>query len=223
MMGRQMPHAGWQSVAVDAALITIFALHHSLFARERVKEWLARRMPGAPLRSTYVWVASLLLMLVCQLWRRIGDLVTAQLGHVGDAPDSLPSGLRTRRGLPLRRDALLAAHRPDTLDQARTAEQRLAFEELFLLQAGLISHRRALERTTIARALGRPGEMIDSFRASLPFTPTAAQDRAMVEIDGDLDRSVPMQRLLQGDVGSGKTLVAVHALLRAVERDGQGR
>ena len=154
--------------------------------------------------------------------RRIGDLVTAQLGHVGDAPDSLPSGLRTRRGLPLRRDALLAAHRPDTLDQARTAEQRLAFEELFLLQAGLISHRRALERTTIARALGRPGEMIDRFRASLPFTPTAAQDRAMAEIDGDLDRSVPMQRLLQGDVGSGKTLVAVHALLRAVERDGQG-
>jgi len=152
--------------------------------------------------------------------RRIGDLVTAQLGHVGDAPDSLPSGLRTRRGLPLRRDALLAAHRPDTLDQARTAEQRLAFEELFLLQAGLISHRRALERTTIARALGRPGEMIDRFRASLPFTPTAAQDRATAEIDGDLDRSVPMQRLLQGDVGSGKTLVAVHALLRAVERDG---
>ena len=154
--------------------------------------------------------------------RRIGDLVTAQLGHVGDAPDSLPSGLRTRRGLPLRRDALLAAHRPDTLDQARTAEQRLAFEELFLLQAGLISHRRALERTTIARALGRPGEMIDRFRASLPFTPTAAQDRATAEIDVDLDRSVPMQRLLQGDVGSGKTLVAVLALLRAVERDGQG-
>jgi ATP-dependent DNA helicase RecG len=154
--------------------------------------------------------------------RRIGDLVAAQLGHVGDAPDSLPSGLRTRRGLPLRRDALLAAHRPDTLDQARTAEQRLAFEELFLLQAGLISHRRALERTTVARALGRPGEMMERFRASLPFTPTAAQDRATAEIDGDLDRSVPMQRLLQGDVGSGKTLVAVHALLRAVERDGQG-
>src|SRR6476660_5290382 len=127
----------------------------------------------------------------------------------------------TRRRLPLRRDALLAAHRPDTLDQARTAEQRLAFEELFLLQAGLISHRRALERTTIARALGRPGEMIDRFRASLPFTPTAAQDRATAEIDGDLDRSVPMRRL-QGDVGSGKTLVAVHALRRAVERDGQG-
>src|SRR6185437_15212816 len=130
--------------------------------------------------------------------------------------------LTSRRGLPLRRDALLAAHRPHTLDQARTAEQRLAFEELFLLQAGLISHRRALERTTIARALGRPGEMIDRFRASLPFTPTAAQDRATAEIDVDLDRSVPMQRLLQGDVGSGKTLVAVLALLRAVERDGQG-
>src|SRR5207244_2989373 len=135
---------------------------------------------------------------------------------------AVPAGLRTRRSLPLRRDALHASHRPAQLEEAEVAEQRLAFEELFLLQAGLISHRRALERTTIARALGRPGELIDRFRASLPFTPTAAQDRATAEIDVDLDRSVPMQRLLQGDVGSGKTLVAVHALLRAVERDGQG-
>ena len=85
MMGRQMPHAGWQPVAVDAALITIFALHHSLFARERVKEWLARRVPAAPLRSTYVWVASLLLMLVCQLWRRIGGELYAVTGFMAFA------------------------------------------------------------------------------------------------------------------------------------------
>ena len=154
--------------------------------------------------------------------RRIGDLVAAQLQHAGDAPDALPAGVRARRALPLRRDALTAAHRPRTAQDARTAEQRLAFDELFLLQAGLISHRRELERTTIARALGRPGPLMQRFRESLPFTPTAAQDRVMAEIDADLDRSVPMQRLLQGDVGSGKTLVAVHALLRAVERDGQG-
>jgi ATP-dependent DNA helicase RecG len=124
--------------------------------------------------------------------------------------------------MPLRRDALVAAHRPQTVEDAHAANQRLAFEELFLLQAGLISHRRELERTTIARALGRPGPLVEKLRASLPFQPTVAQDRAITEIDGDLDRSVPMQRLLQGDVGSGKTLVAVHALLRAVERDGQG-
>jgi ATP-dependent DNA helicase RecG len=154
--------------------------------------------------------------------RRIGELVAAQLGHAGDAPDALPAAVRTRRAMPLRRDALVAAHRPQAVEDAHAANQRLAFEELFLLQAGLISHRRELERTTIARALGRPGRLIGELRGSLPFEPTGAQDRAVGEIDGDLDRSVPMQRLLQGDVGSGKTLVAVHALLRAVERDGQG-
>ena len=154
--------------------------------------------------------------------RRIADLVTAQLVHVGDPPDALPAEMRQRRALPLRRDALMASHRPRTLEDAGEANRRLAFEELFLLQAGLISHRRELERTTIARALGRPGPLIERFRASLPFEPTAAQERAIGEIDRDLDRSVPMQRLLQGDVGSGKTLVAVHSLLRAVERDGQG-
>ena len=154
--------------------------------------------------------------------RRIADLVTAQLGHVGDPPDALPAEIRQRRSLPLRRDALMASHRPRTLDDAGAANRRLAFEELFLLQAGLISHRRELERTTIARALGRPGALVERFRESLPFEPTAAQERAIGEIDSDLDRSVPMQRLLQGDVGSGKTLVAVHSLLRAVERDGQG-
>jgi ATP-dependent DNA helicase RecG len=154
--------------------------------------------------------------------RRIGELVSAQLGHAGDAPDALPATVRTRRAMPLRRDALVAAHRPQTVEDAHAANQRLAFEELFLLQAGLISHRRELERTTIARALGRPGRLVEELRASLQFQPTGAQDRAIAEIDGDLDRSVPMQRLLQGDVGSGKTLVALHALLRAVERDGQG-
>src|SRR5204863_1392301 len=143
-------------------------------------------------------------------------------GHCGDVPDAVPGEMLARLGLPLRRDALLAAHRPQTLDGAELGRRRLAFDELFLLQAGLISHRRELERTTIARALGWPGPLVEQFLGSLPFTPTAAQLRAMAEIDRDLDRSTPMQRLLQGDVGSGKTLVAVHALLRAVERDGQG-
>ena len=154
--------------------------------------------------------------------RRIADLVRAQLSHAGDAPDALPAAVRAGRALPLRRDAITSAHRPRTQEDAGDARRRLAFEELFLLQAGLIRHRRELERTTIARALGRPGELAERFLESLPFTPTDAQRRAMAEIDGDLDRSLPMQRLLQGDVGSGKTLVAVYALLRAVERDGQG-
>lgn len=72
VMGRRSAPAGWHAVAVDAVLITIFALHHSLFARERVKARLARSVPAELLRSVYVWIASLLLMLVCLLWRPIG-------------------------------------------------------------------------------------------------------------------------------------------------------
>ncbi|HVG88096.1 MAG TPA: ATP-dependent DNA helicase RecG [Gaiellales bacterium] len=154
--------------------------------------------------------------------RRIRTLVDEQLGHAGDAPDALPSEVRGRHRLPLRRDAIVAAHRPRTPRDAERARRRLAFEELFLLQVGLIRHRRELESAAVAPALGRPGELSAGLLGTLPFTPTAAQIRAMAEVDGDVARTIPMQRLLQGDVGAGKTVVAVHALLRAVEHGGQG-
>jgi methanethiol S-methyltransferase len=79
-MGRRLPSAGWQPLAIDAALITIFAVHHSLFARERVKTWIARRIPVALVRSMYVWIASALLMLVCLWWRPIGGELYAATG-----------------------------------------------------------------------------------------------------------------------------------------------
>ena len=80
VMGRSLPHAGWQPLAVDAALITSFALHHSVFARERVKEWLSRSVPAPLLRSLYVWIASVLLMLVSFLWQPIGGELYAAAG-----------------------------------------------------------------------------------------------------------------------------------------------
>ena len=78
--GRSRSFAGWKPLAIDAALITIFALHHSLFARERVKAELARSVPPALLRSVYVWIASLLLILVCVLWQPIGATLYAVTG-----------------------------------------------------------------------------------------------------------------------------------------------
>ena len=79
VFGRHDPPAGWPATAADAALITIFAVHHSLFAREHVKEWLVGAVPAPLLRSLYVWIASLLLILVCFLWRPIGgDLYAAE-------------------------------------------------------------------------------------------------------------------------------------------------
>jgi hypothetical protein len=97
--------------------------------------------------------------------RRLRTLVDGLLGHAGDAPDVLPAELRQRRKLPLRRDASLAAHRPDDPGRTRAAKGRLAFDELFLLQVGLVRHRRQLEgmasaRSVVATTVGGPPEFV---------------------------------------------------------------
>jgi ATP-dependent DNA helicase RecG len=154
--------------------------------------------------------------------RTLRGLADAQLIHAGDRLDPLPDELKQRRRLPLLRDALHASHQPSRPHEDRRARSRLAYDELLLLQLGLIEHRRAIDAVARARPLGRPGDLIGAYAAALPFALTGAQRRAIGEIDGDLAGERPMRRLLQGDVGSGKTAVAVHALLRAVERGGQG-
>ncbi|MDX6486789.1 MAG: ATP-dependent helicase RecG [Gaiellaceae bacterium] len=153
--------------------------------------------------------------------KRVRGLVTAALGHVTDYLDPLPAELRERQGLPLKRDALFVLHKPESEREAETGRARLAFEELLLLQLGIA--RRAAEREhTLAPSLGVPGELLDRYRKALPFALTPYQEQALREIDADLERTIPMQRLLQGDVGSGKTVVALYALLRAVEHGRQG-
>jgi ATP-dependent DNA helicase RecG len=150
--------------------------------------------------------------------RRILDAALPLALHV---PDPLPAELREREGLALKRDALAAVHRPRNLDEAETGRHRLAFEELLVLQVG-IARRAADRERTLAPGLGEPGDLIRRYRETLPFALTPYQEQAIREIDGDLARTVPMQRLLQGDVGSGKTVVALYALLRAVESGCQG-
>jgi ATP-dependent DNA helicase RecG len=150
--------------------------------------------------------------------RRVVDAALPLALHV---PDPLPAELREREGLPLKRDALAAVHRPRDLEEAERGRQRLAFEELLVLQIG-IARRVAERERTLAPGLGEPGELIHRYREALPFALTPYQEQAIREIDGDLGRTVPMQRLLQGDVGSGKTVVALYALLRAVENGRQG-
>jgi ATP-dependent DNA helicase RecG len=153
--------------------------------------------------------------------KTVRRVVDAALPSVFDVPDPLPAELRQREGLPLKRDALATVHTPASLDEAERARQRLAFEELLLLQVGIA--RRAAERErTLAASLGEPGELILRYRRALPFALTPYQEQAIRELDGDLAGTVPMQRLLQGDVGSGKTVVALYALLRAVENGRQG-
>ena len=153
--------------------------------------------------------------------KKIRALVAAALPHAHDYFDPLPADVRVRERLPLKSDALAVVHHPASAEEAETGRTRLAFEELLLLQIGIA--RRAAERErTLAPSLGEPGELIARYRAALPFALTPYQEQAIRELDGDLARTAPMQRLLQGDVGSGKTVVALYALLRAVEHGRQG-
>jgi ATP-dependent DNA helicase RecG len=147
---------------------------------------------------------------------RLRTVVESALPHARDLSDSLPASLRARERLPLRFDALVALHRPRGAVEAESARQRLALDELLLLQVGLARIREGTEEAT-APVLGEPGELVGRYRQALPFELTGDQEQAISEIDTDLAAAKPMQRLLQGDVGSGKTVVALYALLRAVE------
>jgi ATP-dependent DNA helicase RecG len=153
---------------------------------------------------------------------KLRDLTERALPLVRWFRDPLPAELRAREELPLRADALTAYHRPRESDDVEAARRRLAIEELLVLQLGLLRRRRHLEEGAVAPALGKPGELIARYRKALPFELTSEQEHAIAEIDSDLRGTKPMQRLLQGDVGSGKTVVALYALLRAVERGHQG-
>jgi ATP-dependent DNA helicase RecG len=148
--------------------------------------------------------------------KKLRDLRAQVVGLVRDAGEPLPAELRASERLPLRADALSALHRPRALDEAETARLRLAFDELLVLRLALARTIAAREQSS-AEPFGRPRELLSAYRSALPFSLTPDQERAIEEIDGDLARATPMHRLLQGDVGSGKTVVALYALLRAVE------
>jgi ATP-dependent DNA helicase RecG len=131
--------------------------------------------------------------------------------------EPLPAELRVRRKLPGIADSLSAIQFPAQLEQVSPARERLALEELILHQVSLAARRRGRDRSRPGIALGPPGKLVERWVASLPFKPTAGQRAAFAELDADLMGTHPMQRLLMGEVGSGKTVVAVYAMLRAVE------
>ncbi len=150
--------------------------------------------------------------------RTLRILVRAALSRAADAvPEPLPGDLRASLGLPHAAAALQALHAPADPSALAAARRRLAFEELLCLQLGLGLRRRGREADRRSFRYAPPGEASRVFRARLPFPLTGAQARALAEIEADLLRPAPMYRLLQGDVGSGKTVVAAAALLRAVE------
>jgi len=153
--------------------------------------------------------------------KRLRDLHGQAAALARAAGEPLPAALLAAERLPLRADALTAVHRPRALAETELGRTRLAFDELLVLRLALARTAAERERAS-AVPLGSPAELIVRYRASLPFTLTPDQERSIREIDGDLAQSTPMQRLLQGEVGSGKTVVALYALLRAVELERQG-
>jgi ATP-dependent DNA helicase RecG len=147
---------------------------------------------------------------------------TGSAAHI-DASDTLPAALLERLGLPSRLDALKAVHFPEAgtpmaqlMSSATPGHKRLIFEELFYLELGLeLKRRRMRERLGTAFATGPA--VREALKQVLPFHPTAAQKRVLAEIVADMRKPQPMRRLLQGDVGSGKTIVAMQAALIAIE------
>jgi ATP-dependent DNA helicase RecG len=149
-------------------------------------------------------------------------LVRDNAAAIADVIEPLPARLRAVERLADRSGALAAMHLGSG-DDHDTARRRLAFEELLLVQLALLRRRRLRSVASVAAQLSEPPSLSARWlREMLPFAPTADQLRAFAEIDADLARSTPMQRLLMGEVGSGKTVVALYALLRAVEHGRQG-
>ncbi len=133
------------------------------------------------------------------------------------APEILPETIRRRFGLLPRGHALRAVHFPKSLEEAEAARRRLAFEELLSLQLALLLRRRELSTVSKPHRYRTDGGLLEAFFAHLPFSLTRAQRRAIEEIRRDMLSEHPMNRLLQGDVGSGKTAVAAAAVVIAVQ------
>ena len=136
--------------------------------------------------------------------------------------DPVPQWVRERHRLVGRSAAMSGIHAPESMAQMVDARKRLVFDELLRVQLALVLRKRAVEGMSKGFAHTVRGDVVRRFHESLPFPLTGAQQRAIAEIEADLTKPVPMHRLLQGDVGSGKTLVAVSALLVAVQGGHQG-
>ncbi|MFT3715680.1 MAG: ATP-dependent DNA helicase RecG [Gordonia sp. (in: high G+C Gram-positive bacteria)] len=148
-----------------------------------------------------------------EIWRAVRTV----LGELDDAGDALSPQQRSDRGLITTADALRMIHLPESQTQITEARRRLKFDEAMAVQTALAQARVAAGTESAPACPHVPGGLEDKLRASLPFELTAGQEAVLSEIGDDLAATHPMNRLLQGEVGSGKTLVSLLAMLRAVD------
>ncbi|MGV9423509.1 ATP-dependent DNA helicase RecG [Streptomyces sp. NPDC003656] len=152
---------------------------------------------------------------------KIGKAVQTVLPSAAEALDPLPAALREGRGLVTLPEALLKIHRPATKADVADARARLKWDEAFVLQVALARRRHADTQLPAVPREPQPDGLLTAFDDRLPFTLTEGQQRVSAEIFTDLATAHPMHRLLQGEVGSGKTLVALRAMLATVDAGGQ--
>ena len=136
-------------------------------------------------------------------------------------PDEVSAELQKKHKLLSINDALEKIHRPTTKNEIASAKKTLVYREAFLLQANLIQRRRDNEQAPATARTSKSGGYLERFDANLPFTLTAGQTEVGGEITSDIAKTYPMNRLLQGEVGSGKTIVALRAMLAVADSDGQ--
>ncbi|GHD67339.1 ATP-dependent DNA helicase RecG [Streptomyces mirabilis] len=177
-------------------------------AAETVDSWAGALIPIYPATAKL------------ESWK-IAKSVQTVLLSAQEAVDPLPDSLRDGRGLVSLPEALLKIHRPHTKADIHDARARLKWDEAFVLQIALARRRHADAQLPAVARLPKPDGLLTSFDAKLPFTLTEGQQKVSKEIFDDLATEHPMHRLLQGEVGSGKTMVALRAMLAVVDAGGQ--
>ncbi len=177
-------------------------------AAESVESWAGALIPIYPATAKL------------ESWK-IAKAVQTVLPSAQDAVDPLPGSLREGRGLVSLPEALLKIHRPHTKADIADARARLKWDEAFVLQVALARRRHAETQLPAVPRRPRPDGLLAAFDDRLPFTLTEGQQKVSREIFDDLATDHPMHRLLQGEVGSGKTMVALRAMLAVVDAGGQ--
>ncbi len=147
----------------------------------------------------------------------VRDAVVAVMPATAQLKDPLPNGLRDKYRLMELKDAINNIHFPLDSDSLKDARRRLVFDEFYYLQLGLLQRQHQAKQIQTSAILAPKGQLIDEFYKILPFQLTGAQQRVLNDILSDLQKSAPMNRLVQGDVGSGKTVVAIIAILAAIQ------
>ncbi|MGQ0467226.1 MAG: ATP-dependent DNA helicase RecG [Sporichthyaceae bacterium] len=195
---RQLAHPAFQALA-----------EHS--DPSAAQEWANELLPIYPAVAGY------------QSWKVRDEVSKALtwLTTIGEVPDPLPAALRARERLQPLVPSLLAIHRPTNYEELGVARKRLKWEEAFVLQSVLAQRRAAARARPGTPRKAKPDGLLAAFDARLPFELTRGQREIGEIVERDLASSSPMHRLLQGEVGSGKTLVALRAMLAVVDSGGQ--